>query len=803
MRLLLRSLHQDSRLTQVTPPAIALLLCMAGMAAPVHGQSAAPVENAAGTAPEPLTLGSSTKLDETISTEQRGNAPVFLKGRHISGRPELETLIEGDAELRKAGTVIKADRLEYDQPTDRAKATGNVRINRSGNVYQGPKAELKLEAVEGFFEQPRYEFLQSDAHGDADRAEFIDETHTIVRNATYTTCKRLPGPDWMPDWILRATTITLDNDEDEGLAQGGVLSFKGVPIMPVLPISFPLSDKRKSGLLPPSWGFDNMNGQQLTVPYYWNIAPNRDATITPTFMTARGVDMGGEFRYLESTYSGTMRGNYMAADKLRDADRWGVAYTHTGAISTGNPSIGNIGVALNINQVSDNDYWRDFAPSSATLTQRLLPSTVTGSWGRGFFSTSVQVLKWQTLQDITAPIVPPYDMVPNVTARYAIANVRGWDWSVDGAMTQFESDRFKTLQPNTQRGYTLMQLSRPWLGAAGFFTPKVQLHASAYQFDAALANGSQSASSTVPTFSLDTGLVFERDTTLWGRGLVQTLEPRVFYVYTPYRNQSLLPNYDTGVNDFNFATIYTENTFGGHDKISDNNLLTLGLTTRFLDAGSGAQLARFGVAQRLRYEAQQVTLTPATAPSEAGFSDVLLGASVNINDRWATDSTVQYNGKTSESVRSTVGARYSPGSYRVLNAAYRFQKNVSELAETSWQWPLNNLWGDYGKDMGPGRGQGSGRYYSVGRLSYSLNERRLVDTILGVEYDAGCWLGRVVIQRLQTSATSATQSLMFQLEFVGFTKLGVSPQRALYSNISRYQNLRDSGTANSRFSNYD
>jgi LPS-assembly protein len=181
----------------------------------------------------------------------------------------------------------------------------------------------------------------------------------------------------------------------------------------------------------------------------------------------------------------------------------------------------------------------------------------------------------------------------------------------------------------------------------------------------------------------------------------------------------------------------------------------------------------------------------------------LLGASVNINDRWATDSTVQYNGKTSESVRSTVGARYSPGSYRVLNAAYRFQKNVSELAETSWQWPLNNLWGDYGKDMGPGRGQGSGRYYSVGRLSYSLNERRLVDTILGVEYDAGCWLGRVVIQRLQTSATSATQSLMFQLEFVGFTKLGVSPQRTLSSNISRYQNLRDSGTANSRFSNYD
>jgi LPS-assembly protein len=298
-------------------------------------------------------------------------------------------------------------------------------------------------------------------------------------------------------------------------------------------------------------------------------------------------------------------------------------------------------------------------------------------------------------------------------------------------------------------------------------------------------------------------LVFERDTALLGRGFVQTLEPRAFYVYTPYRNQSALPNYDTAANDFNFASIYTENTFVGHDKISDNNLLTVGLTSRLLDPESGAQVARFGLAQRLRFEAQQVTLTPATAPQAAGVSDVLMGASVNVNDHWALDSTVQYNAKTEQSERSTVGARYNPGSYRVVNAAYRFQRNLSEQVEVSWQWPLNDLWGDRGRDLGAGRGQGEGRYYGVGRMNYSMNERRLVDTILGVEYDAGCWLGRVVVQRIQTSASTATQSVMFQLEFVGFTKLGISPQRTLTSNISRYQNLRETGTAHSRFSNYD
>jgi LPS-assembly protein len=333
-------------------------------------------------------------------------------------------------------------------------------------------------------------------------------------------------------------------------------------------------------------------------------------------------------------------------------------------------------------------------------------------------------------------------------------------------------------------------------------TPKIQLHAAAYQFDAALNNGSRSAVSTVPTFSLDSGLVFERETRLLGRDLVQTLEPRAFYVYTPFRNQSLLPNYDTAAYDFSFASIYTENAYIGHDKIADNNLLTLGLTTRFLDAHSGAEIARFGLAQRLRFEEQQVTLNPSASSATAGFSDVLVGASVNLDERWALDSTLQYNPRTEQSVRSVVGARYRPGNYRVINAAYRFQRDLSEQVDVSWQWPLNGLWGD-SMVAASGAPAGGGRYYGVGRLNYSLNEGRLVDTLLGVEYDAGCWLGRVVLERVQTSASTATQRLMFQLEFVGFTRLGIDPRKTLTQNISKYQNLRESGGTSSRFSNYD
>jgi len=782
-----------------------VLLCLAlcGSQRAALAQEQVPAQEPA--APDALLLRSAAQLDENLSAEQKRQAPVFLQGDRISGRANLETVVQGDAVMRKADTVIHADTLEYDQSTDMARASGNVRINRAGNRFEGPLLELKVERFEGFFQQPSYHFARGDGHGDAERADFIDASHTVVHQATYTTCRRLPGPSWMPDWVLRAASISLDNDEEVGVAEGAYLYFKGLPILPVPPISFPLTEKRKSGLLPMTVGYDNISGTTLALPYYWNIAPNRDATITPTLMSERGVDMAMTFRYLEPRHSGRLFVDSMPLDKLRDQDRWGMAWTHTGSIDSGLPQLAPLGLSLNINRVSDNNYWRDFSSPESTLTQRLLPADAQLNWASGAVSGTVHVLQWQVLQDPDAPIIPPYDRLPQITARSGQSNVRGFDWSLDADFTQFQAASNLTGQPNAQRGFALAQLSRPWLAPQGFFTPKLQLHATHYDFDARLADGSRSADRVVPTFSLDSGLVLERQSTLLGRDYVQTLEPRAFYVYTPFHKQSLLPNYDTGVADFSFASIYLENAFVGNDKISDNNLLTMGLTTRFLDPQSGSQYARFGVAQRLRLEPQQVTIDSTARPAAEGLSDVLLGAEVNLNDRWVLDSTTQYNPLTDQSVRSTVGARYNPGNYRVLNAAYRVQRDVSEQLDVSWQWPINDLWGDRGKDLGFGRGQGHGRYYALGRMNYSMDQSKLIDTLLGVEYDAGCWLARVVFARTQTSASTAVERWMIQLEFVGFTRVGTAdPRSTLTQNISRYQNLRDAGaTGTSRFSNYE
>ena len=812
MRFLLRDLKNRASYPRLAQAPITLIAWAALQATSLGAQELAQGPPPPQTADEaPVQLQSSPLLRELIPAEQRSSLPTFIYGERVFGRPDLETVVEGNAMLRRGDMVIKADRLEYDQPTDLAKASGQVRINRAGNVYEGPLLELKLEAFEGFFNQPRFYFIKNDMNGEADRIDFIDDQRAVITQASMTTCRRLPGPDWLPDWILRATSISMDNEEDVGTAQGALLSFKGVPLLPIPYLTFPLSDKRKSGLLPPTMGLDNVNGAEVSVPYYWNIAPNRDATFTPTFMSKRGVNLGSDFRYLEADYSGQLRLDLMPSDLLRDSNRWGLSYGHQATLKsdlTRYLTPGNVALSLNLNRVSDDNYWRDFTNASASLTQRLLSNDAALTWSNGNFSNSVRMLKWQTLQDVTAPIVPPYDRVPQLTTRYARSNVNGFDFAVDADYTQFQANSALTLQPNAERAFSRLSLSRPWVAPAGFITPKVQLNATSYQFESPLSDGSSTASRVLPTFSLDSGLVFERDTSFFGRALRQTLEPRALYVNTPYRDQSLLPNYDSGINDFNFATIWAENAFVGNDRISDSNLLTLGLTTRLLNPDTGAEVARFGVAQRLRFSDQNVTL-PGGAPELSGISDLLLGAAVNWDPKWAFDGTVQYNPTTQASVSSTLGARYNPGLYRTLTAAYRFQRVstatvvASEQIDIGWQWPVNDLWGDKGQDLGAGRGQGDGRWYSVGRLNYSMDEGRLVNTLLGFEYDAGCWLGRVVLEQLQVSTTAATQRIMFQLEFVGFTRLGVSPLKSLKDNIPSYQYLREQTSPPSRFSNYD
>lgn len=764
-----------------------------------------------------LTLRSSPVLEEKISERQRSEGAIFVDGDQITARPDMDLVIDGQATVRRPGLAIKADNIVYDQSRDTVNATGHVRLNRDGSMFEGPRLQLQVDSFQGTFETPTFELYRSGGYGDAAQVEFIDDKRQIIHQARYTTCRRTPGPEWLPEWIIKATHMTMDTEESTVQAEDLQLRFKGVPLMSASSVSFAMTDERKSGFLPSLIGVDSVSGLSVSAPYYLDIAPNRDATITTHLMSKRGVSVDSEFRYLEQDYKGQARLIAMPNDSLRQQSRWGLTTQHNGSLDTGLDAVGRVGVGLTLNRVSDDNFWRDFPRSGLALTQRLLPSTGAVSWGRGNFNMTAQVQRWQTLQIDTATITPPYDRAPQITMRYGQWNAEGLDWSVVGDTTRFEADysRIPNVSSGTlaslrngERSYVQAQVSRPWVRPWGFVTPKVQLHATRYQLDNPLTTGESAFNRVLPTFSLDSGLVFERETNWFGKDILQTLEPRAFYARTPYRDQSLFPMYDSGAADFNLSTIYSENPYVGQDRLVDNNALTMGVTTRLFDATSGAEMLKLGMAQRIRFSTQNVVLPGQTAVA-AGLSDLLLGAGVRWNDRWTFDSTVQLNSQTNEVTRTTVQSRYNPSPYRVFNMAYRLNQGVSEQVDMGWQWPINDLWGGADRETESAwsrtRGQGLGpdRWYSVGRMNFSLTEKRLVDTIIGFEYDAGCWLGRVVFERLQSTVSTASTRLMFQLEFVGLARVGSSPLQSLRNNISNYQFLRDHTEQPSRFQSYE
>ncbi|MBX3635299.1 MAG: LPS-assembly protein LptD, partial [Rubrivivax sp.] len=374
-----------------------------------------------------------------IAPLPRGDAarrlPIVLRAREIRSQPDLQTVAEGEVEFRRGGLVIRADRLAYDSPSDLASARGGVDIHREGQRYRGPELQLRVQRFEGFFLEPEFEFLELGAGGRADRIDFLDSSRSRATNASYTSCHRDGTVD--PDWVLSARSVQLDLETNEGYAEGAVLRFLGLPIIALPALSFPLGDTRKSGWLPPSVGIDNRSGLVVSVPYYWNIAPNRDATLAPRIITRRGLGLDGEFRYLEPTLGGTLQLDALPDDRVAKRARHALGWTHEGTLPAG------LGYRAEVLRVSDDDWWKDFPNAGRSLTPRLLAQRLVlerpfafGSGARTEGLAYARAQQWQVLQAAEAPIASPYQRSPQIGVALR-GEAAGWQFGVESEYNRF------------------------------------------------------------------------------------------------------------------------------------------------------------------------------------------------------------------------------------------------------------------------------------------------------------------------------------------------------------------------------
>ena len=681
-------------------------------------------------------------LAQDAGSDEQGRTTIDAE--RIEGISDLEVSATGAAEIRRDELRIFGESLRYNRELGTAEAEGGVRLQSGVDRFFGPRVQYNTLDDTGSFEQPQY-LLQRDrtARGGAERLDILGKDRYRFTKATFTTCQ--PGQE---DWRLEAAELELDYVEEEGRATSPRLRFFDIPILGAPYVTFPLEDRRKSGLLTPYYAQTTTRGFEFGVPYYWNIAPERDLTLTPVTMAKRGFQLKNHFRYLDRPYAGELRVELLPDDKAFGDSRTGVSWQHAQTLRPG------LTAQIDYNKVSDDRYFVDLASQVKQVSVTNLPQdallTYGGAFGSTPYSLQARVNRFQTLQDPLAVIVPPYHRVPQLnfsTAGYDLGGL------VDTALP---AEYVRFTHPTLIEGsrYSLTPtLAVPFLAPGWFVTPKLGVRHVGYDLDLSVPPESRSPSLSIPWFSLDAGLLFDREARWFGESLTQTMEPRLYYVRVPFKNQDHLPVFDTGLADFSYPQLFTENRFSGGDRFGDANQVTAALTSRFLHA-NGQEAFRATIGQRYYFESERVGLTPASPLRSSTESDVLAAIGGRLFTNWSFDATTQYNRIQQRMERYTVGARYSPEIAKVINASYRFQRETIRQIDISAQWPVAAGW------------------YGVGRYNYSLLDSRLLEGLAGFEYNAGCWVFRAVVQRVQAATQVASTALVFQLEFNGVGQIG-------------------------------
>lgn len=729
---------------------------------------------------------------EGMTVGEPTSGATTIDAQRLEIRMDRELHAIGDAELHQDDQAIFGDRIDYDMLTHKIHAVGNARIEQDGNVISGPELELQMDESVGEMKQPVFTLKMEpkqqeiswqrravtlaqkskpaeSARGDASTLLFEGQNKKTLKDARYTTCEA--GND---DWYMKAKEFEIDRYTETGTATHASIEFKGVPILYTPWIDFPLNNQRMSGFLTPTFGTTSRSGLEFMLPYYWNISPNMDATLSPRYLSRRGTEVDGEFRYLEADYSGVDTIQYLPDDNISNKDRYFAWLKHQHDFGNGFTG------GFDIQRVSDGKFFADLSTHIVSTSLVNMPQQAYINYNSDTWNFNALAQQFQTL-DTSNPRNYPYQRLPQLTLT------RSDSWNV--ANTDFYSQwvRFERSDhaPGAVTGNRLTlhpSVSMPFVEPYAYFTPRVGAHITRYSLNDN-SNNLSDKTLTVPVLSLDTGMYFDREFRVVSNRYQQTLEPRIFYVYAPYRKQSNLPNFDTGLADINLSTIFSENQFSGNDRFNDANQLTLAVTSRFIDNKTGEQRLSATLGQRFYFGEQKVTACVIGENSDdpkcrkllrtGSASDMLAAFSAHLRTHWDVDGTFQYNTDQGEFFKRNISTRYSPENGKVFNIAYRFTRDYLEQFDTSAQWPLAPRW------------------YGLGQLSYSLkeNDRHPIQALGGIEYDAGCWQGRAVVQRISPATTSnPNYAFYFQLVLGGLSSIGTDPLDILKRNIPGYVN---------------
>jgi len=704
--------------------------------------------------------------------------PLFVTANKIDSTAPDIVVASGKVEARQAGLNFFADWLRYDIAQGQVQARGDVRLEQTAMVVTGDSLLFNINDYSGELTQPAYRFTTqpgrekasfngatgqsresattvTSGRGNASHIDFINENQCTLQDAIYTTC-----PLGNDDWFLKVGDLDLDRGRNLGTARNVSLHFLGVPILYTPWMNFPLNNVRKTGVLAPTFGTTERSGIDLLVPYYLNLAPNYDATLYPRLLSKRGVQLGGEFRYLLNDAHGVNRLEYLPNDNVTERSRWSAALNNLYRLND------TTELGMLYNRVSDDDYFRDLSNLLAVTSLTQLDRQVWLSTQHANWTASIRAQSYQTLQDSTSatPIPEPYALMPQAHLGLSKTFGNGLEFKMDNQATRFSHS---TLVDGT-RVLAYPTLRMPLTNSFGFFTPQIGWHSTYYALDNT-ASYPQHISRNLPILSLDSGVTFDRPFHFSGQDYTQTLEPRAYYVYAPYRNQDDIPVFDTALLDFSYAQMFTENQYIGGDRVNDANQLTVAVTSRFIEAASGLERLQVTLGQRFYFSDQRVTLNPGDPVRTSSSTDLLAAISGQVTRNWRINTAWQLDTQNGTTIRQNLGASYRPGPGRVMNLGYRFIDQTTEQVDLSAQWPLTR------------------RLYGMFRYNYSFRDDKLVEGLAGFEYNAGCWALRAVLQRLATKEDQSTDALYFQLELNGMGRIGSNPLDVLKHSVPGYR----------------